>query len=41
MAFSEFMQKQCDKIKASGLAPEDWIAQNAESFREANPVDEE
>jgi hypothetical protein len=41
VSFAEFMTEQVAEIEASGMAPEDWIAANAEMFRQAHPVDEQ
>ena len=40
MTFAQFMAEQCAEIDASGLDPETWIAQHAEEFRAAHPVDD-
>lgn len=41
MSFAEFMDEQVHAIEESGLTPEEWIALNAEQFRQQHPVDEE
>jgi len=41
MSFAEFMSEQLAAIEASGMTPEDWIAENAEHFRQAHPVDDQ
>lgn len=32
--FEDYMSAQFKAIEASGMAPEEWIEQNAESFRQ-------
>lgn len=41
MSFDQYMAAQIEAIVESGLEPEEWIEQHAESFRAEHPVTEE
>ncbi len=41
MSFAEFMSEQVAAIQASGMTPEEWIAANAEAFRQTHLVDDQ